>query len=38
MNSIESILLPKEIRTSIVEILYNLLNDEQDDDIIKKID
>jgi hypothetical protein len=38
MNSIESILLPKEIRTSIVEILYNLLNDEQDDDIIKKRD
>ena len=38
MNSIESMLLPKEVRTSIVEILYNLLNNEEDEEIIKKRD
>jgi hypothetical protein len=38
MNSIESILLPNEIKSSIVGILYNILNNKEDCDIIKKRD
>lgn len=38
INSIESILSPKEIKTSMVEIIYELINSSLDEEMIKKRD